>query len=41
MISHYNVASTYPKETMVKAACTRYFTIPEPRAGSGTGSSGS
>ena len=39
MTTHDNVASRYPTETMVKAACTPDFTIPKPPAGSGTGSS--
>ena len=41
MIAHDNVALMYPTETMLKAACTRNFTIPQPPTISGTGSSGS
>ena len=41
MTTHDDVASRYPTETMVKAACTPDFTIPPPPKGSGTGSSGS
>ena len=41
MTAHDNVASKYPTETMVKAACTPDFTIPKPPNRSDTGSSGS
>ena len=41
MSAHADVASKYPVETMVKAACTPDFSIPKPPAGSGTGNSGS
>ena len=41
MLAHDTVASRYPTETMVKAACTPHFSIPKLPARSGTGSSGS
>ena len=41
MSAHDIVASKYPTETTVKAACNPDFSIPKPPAGSGTGSSGS